>query len=285
VTLSVVAQGTVLVARDNRRLTALDRRASAKRSIIREFSRASRRRMIELMARLDPRQRRAAFLTLTFSGTPSAIEATRAFRAFTMRLRRRYPNVSAIWRKERQQRGSFHYHLIVFDMPYWSQRQIQYAWECCTREGMSRVHVKLLRGGKKQVTYYIAKYCAKVSPRSPSLDNAAYSHVEGDSVTSSSEESEGRLWGYINRAGLPFAPARFALIDDDAMIGKLWRAMFELSGGRAASQPRNARFYGTCCYDLLSEVLSASQKIFFDIFHETGEKLRWHEYDLNLVFA
>jgi len=284
-TLSVVAQGTVLVARDNRRLTALDRRASAKRSIIREFSRASRRRMIELMARLNPHGRRTTFLTLTFSGTPSALEATRAFKAFTMRLRRRSPHCSAIWRKERQKRGSFHYHLIIFGLPYWSQKQIQYAWECCTGEDMSRVHVKLLRGGKKQATYYIAKYCAKVSPRSASLDNAAYSHVEADDSTSSSEESEGRLWGYINRAELPFAPARFVLIDDDAMIVKLWKAMFDLSGGRAASQPRNARFYGTCCYALLSSVVSEAQSLIYDISHETGEKLRWYEYDHTFALA
>lgn len=263
------------MARNNRRLTPL-KSPSAKRGTIRVFTNASRRRLIELMARLSVRATRVTFLTLTFSGTPTAQEATRAFKAFQMRMRRKFPRLSALWRKEPQQRGAWHYHLLVFNMPYWSQKQIQYAWECCTREEKSIVHVKLLRGGKRQAMYYVAKYLAKTdknSPNLPSLDNAAYSHDD----LALSEEETGRFWGWINYAGLPFDIRRSILVDDDDLIESLWREMARMTDGRAGQQLSAARLYGACCYDLAEKLARSAKLLLYDITHPQGEKLHWSE--------
>lgn len=260
-TLSVEAQGSVLIARDNRRLTPLKVRAAAKRGTIRVFSGASRRRLIELMARLRVTGVRTTFLTLTFNGVPTPQEAKQAFKRFTMRLRRRYPAASALWRMEYQDRGAIHFHLLIFNMPYWSHRQIQYAWECCTGELMSIVHVKLLHGGKKQAMAYVAKYIAKASKAvgSAYLDNAAYSHApSGDPL------DPGRFWGWINRPGLPYDVRRLVIVGDEHMIAALWREMAELSHGLAAQQPRAARFYGTCCYDLAEAVSHNAGNVIYD---------------------
>jgi len=280
-TLTVEAQGTVLVARDNRRLTVLKHRAAAKRGTVRFFSKASRRRLIEAMARLDVSHARTVFLTLTFHSVPTPHEAKRAFKAFSMRFRRKFPEASAFWRMEPQERGAIHFHLLTFGMPYWSQKQIQYAWECCTGEDRSIVHVKLLRGGKKQAMAYVSKYIAKNSPVPTSLDNAAYSHGEGEAT----EEDPGRFWGYINKKCLPFAALRMIICDDDSMIQKLWLTMSALSRGRAAQQLRAARFYGTCCYDLAESLARNALNILFDGLHPTGEKFQWYEVDHSLSFA
>jgi len=213
------------------------------------------------MARMDVSHVRTTFLTLTFSGTPSVDEALRAFKAFCMRFRRKFPQASAIWRKEPQKRGAWHFHLLTFNMPYWSQRQLQYAWECCTREEKSIVHLKLLRGGKRQAMAYVAKYLAKpdtaLSPTS--LDNASYPHVEG-----SGESDTGRFWGWLNRASLPYAVQRMVVVDDDELLKALWREMQKISHYRAATQERAARLYGTCCYDLAEKVAHNAQVVLYD---------------------
>lgn len=275
-TLSVEAQGSVLIARDNRRLTPLKVRAATKRGSIRVFSNASRRRLIELMARLNVSAIRTSFITLTFSGVPTPHEAKRAFKAWCMRLRRKFPRSSAIWRMEIQKRGSIHFHLIAFNLPYWSQQQIQYAWECCTREDRSIVHVKLLRGGKRQAMHYVAKYLAKteaLAVGSTSLDNAAYPHAS----EAQASEDFGRFWGWVNFGGLPFDVRRSICVDDDRLIETLWRVMSELSQGRAGQQLKAARLYGACCYDLAEKVARSAKLLLYDITHIGGEQLHWSE--------
>jgi len=235
------------------------------------------------MARLDSQRTRTVFVTLTFHGKPSAIEAKRALKAFLMRVRRKFPGASGIWRLEPQERGSWHFHLLFFNLPYWSQRQIQYAWECCTREDQSIVHVKLLRGGKRQAMYYVAKYLAKVekSLSSASLDNAVYQHdQEGDTL-----DDPGRFWGYINKKDLPFASLRVIRFDDDEIADCLWFEMRKISNGWAAQQEMTARLYGTCCYDLAERLIKTAHKILYDITHFDGSKIQWYETDHSLAFA
>jgi len=260
-TLTVDAQGSVLVARDNRRLTQLKRRAPHRRGSIRVFSSASRRRLIELMARLEVERTRTSFLTMTFTAIPTPAEAKRAFKAFCMRLRRKFPKASALWRLEFQERGAAHFHMLIFNMPYWAQADIQNAWQECTREEVSICHIKLLTGGNRQAAHYCAKYCAKRDQAvgSTSLDDAPYRHVEG-----TPENDPGRFWGWVNRQGLPYAVQRVVVVDDDLLIRALWREMQRISHYRAATQERAARLYGTCCYDLAEKVAHNAQVVLYD---------------------
>jgi len=115
---TVEAQGGVLIVRDGQRFTSQTRRPSTKRGEIARFTMSSRRRLIELTARLRVGTIRTSFLTLTFAGMPSAEQAKAAFKRFRSRLDRRFAKWSAVWRMEYQERGAIHFHLICFNLPY-----------------------------------------------------------------------------------------------------------------------------------------------------------------------
>lgn len=94
------------------------------RGAVTGFSRASRKRMIEFMAKVR-NTGSMMFLTMTYDDAGAAQNDdwhTACFEAFRRRFERQFPAWRAIWRKEHQARksgeliGTFvpHYHLIVF---------------------------------------------------------------------------------------------------------------------------------------------------------------------------
>lgn len=229
-------QGAVVMAYDP------DHRAfppvkSPKRGDVTNFSRKSRRRLMILLNRLDYTQTRAAFLTLTFSGIPTPKEAKRALKQFRMRLARKFPGASAVWRMEFQERGAIHFHLIIFAMPFWPQRDIQHCWEECTHEEKSIVHINALRSRRK-VLYYASKYIAKVEKgdSTTSLDLSPYQHTQ-------EPESIGRVWGWINYEALPLADKHVIVIADAELERYLWWAIRAQSEGRCGNDPHVAMLF------------------------------------------
>lgn len=178
------------------------------RGAVTSFSRKSRKRLLELFNRLEIAGRRTTFLTLTTAQPLPAFQATTAFRKFKERLRRRFPDVSFVWRKELQKRGAWHYHLILFDFPYIPQAQLQRVWEQCTGEQRSIVDVRLVTTHKELMSY-VSKVVAYVSKDddAPSLDTCPYLHAED-------ARSTGRWWGVHNKEKLPFAERRWATCYD-----------------------------------------------------------------------
>lgn len=229
--------------------------------------------MIELMARLAIRKTRTTFLTLTFHAIPTPAEAKRALKMFAMRYRREYPQASAIWRMEEQDRGAYHFHLICFNLPYVPQRDLQASWTECTGEDRSIVHIKLLRGGQRQAMFYVSKYLAKKSsPVSPSLDNASYQHRAAQSA------EPGRFWGWINRAGLPFAMRFETVLHDDDMINYLWWTVKALTWGRGGSQRAALRWYSDDAYEMLAWIVENGDNIGGFMAHEGIKPAHWWEF-------
>src|SRR5262245_44152717 len=74
--------------------------SGGKRGKIVAFSKSSRRRLLRMTARLLVGKIRCTFITLTFSGVPTYEFAKTAFKRFVMRLTRKFPLSSAIWRME-----------------------------------------------------------------------------------------------------------------------------------------------------------------------------------------
>lgn len=242
----VRAQGQVYEVRRLETTTTLKRHAGGLRGIITGFSRASRRRLIDLTARLDTENVRKTFLTLTFSDMPDANQAKAALKRFTMRLRRAFPNFSAIWRLERQERGAIHFHLICFNLPYIPQKTLQKTWEECTGEARSIIHIKLLNSSRA-VMNYVSKYIAKPleSEGFTSLDEPTYQHADG------------RHWGYVNKEKLPMAEKyEYHIADDDAIRYAMW-SCFALSHGRAGRSTQHIKLF---CDDAL-EMLRFTLKI------------------------
>lgn len=117
----------------------------AKRGVIRGFSRASRRRLLHLLASIDWSCKAATTVTLTYPGegwrgsspdapadcldAPAVVEVPRQrdwvlwkyhLARFHLELRRRWGKAyaGAIWKLEFQKRGAPHYHLVIF----WNER-------------------------------------------------------------------------------------------------------------------------------------------------------------------
>lgn len=213
------------------------------------FSKAARRRMMELMNRLRTKGTRTTFLTLTFAGVPSWDNARKAFKRFSQRLRRKYPEMSAVWRLERQERGSIHYHLICFNLPFVPQAELQKVWTKCTEEELSIIHIKLLNS-KKAVMSYVSKYIAKRDGVSdtPSLDDGAYSHAV-------QEIEGGRHWGWINKAKLPFADVYAFYAREGDALRYVWWAARAVSRGRAGKSPKRLVLFAQDCFAWFERLL------------------------------
>jgi len=196
----------------------------SKRGIIRVFSAASRRRLMRFMARLKTRKIRATFITLTFSSEVTNEDAKKALKRFTMRVRRAYEAVSGVWRMEYQERGAIHFHLLMFNLPFWKQSDLQGVWEACTKQERSIVNIKLVHGARS-VMGYISKYIAKKDERSEiaSLDDGSYQHEGRDRLS-------GRFWGWINKELLPLGQKLSGVLLEAATIKSLSSFMWALIG-------------------------------------------------------
>ena len=92
-----------------------DAPAGGKRGRIKGFSFASRRRLMQTVARIRLDAPLPMFVTLTYPNKfPSPIESKRHLKIFIKRLLRAFPDVGLIWKLEPQKRGAPHYHMLVY---------------------------------------------------------------------------------------------------------------------------------------------------------------------------
>jgi hypothetical protein len=171
------------------------------RGIIKEFSRQSRRRLFDLLNSLDKSLEKAIFVTLTYGQSwPDSKTVKKHLDNFLKRVSRRFPGASGVWRLEFQQRGAPHFHLLLFNMPFWDKHALADAWfeivgdeyadnsQGEPRAPFTRIEACL---SYKHITRYLSKYVAKV----------------GDvGLTSSHISPPGRFWGVFNRSAIPYAP-------------------------------------------------------------------------------
>lgn len=227
------------------------------RGTIKEFSRKSRGRMLEKVARLNEAEK-VDFVTLTFDDNTipqDSIELQSHLRALWEYLRRHHPNSSALWRIELKARrsGRFkghiapHVHMLIwganFDRPDYPGHK--YSGEICdvwTRivfRDKQELYESLIEGyrlrtdykelkGNRGVMYYVSKYCAKVESAYASQDAILvylpYSH-------------EGRFWGVFQSSKLPFADLQIVTIEDDTWV-------YEEFKSECAREYYQLHFYG-----------------------------------------
>jgi hypothetical protein len=92
--------------------------AGGKRGKIKGFSFASRRRLMQTIARIRFDAPLPMFVTLTYPNKfPSPIESKDHLDIFIRRLRRAFPDAGLIWKLEPQERGAPHYHMLVYGVP------------------------------------------------------------------------------------------------------------------------------------------------------------------------
>jgi len=206
-----------------------------KRGKVLTFSRRSRKRLIELFARLSRDTTNPIFLTLTYPSIfPSAQTAKNDLRAFLERLKRRFPEarVSLVWRMEFQKRGAPHFHLVAFNLPFLPKEELSAMWRSVIRSDQ-QVFTRIERvRSSRRLRSYVSKYLAKPLPqrkrfltcrivtslplgayarRSGGFNSMPYLHARPFVVNPATGEiiegNAGRFWGIMLRKNLPFAEA------------------------------------------------------------------------------
>lgn len=189
-----------------------------KRSVVTEFSRASRLRLLQKMATIKANGLKSVFLTLTYGQSfPSPREAKRHLDTFMKRLKRKHENISGFWRLEFQRRGAPHFHLLLFNLPFLPKQELANNWFAVIgsaygdfTSGESEApftRIELL-SSHKHASRYVAKYVAKADGVEGGFNIAAYLTAEGEFIHPQNGDncgSIGRWWGVFNAQALPLA--------------------------------------------------------------------------------
>lgn len=173
------------------------------RGIIKEFSRASRLRLLKFIATVAwGKIPMTLFITLTYPDgvTWDDAEIRRKQKYLFHRYIEKHlgRRVAGIWRLEwkvRQSganRGMFvpHFHLLLFGVGFLHHKLIRQWWRnVLGAKGPLATDVQGIRSAKR-ASIYVSKYVAKL-PDASSLDNGAY------------RNNPGRAWGYFRRRDIP----------------------------------------------------------------------------------
>lgn len=194
------------------------------RSRIRSFSTKSRLRLMRFMARLKMSGVRATFMTLTFKGYPTNEVAKLALHAFLQRITRKFKKASCVWRMEYQKRGSLHFHLLCFNLPYWDWKEVLSAWKSCSRQSIARIDIQLIKS-RKGVMYYVSKYIGKVDKKHGSTFFISPPYLHGGR-----KWRKGRFWGYHNKKALPLGEKVQGVLNNNSVINRLSDAAWKIIG-------------------------------------------------------
>jgi len=205
----VEAQGSLLAIKGS--FSVLSKAGGGKRGIVTSFSPMSRLRMLRKVARLAPT--RVVFVTLTYPARyPSPRTAKRHLRAFLERIRRRYPQSSAMWRLEYQERGAPHFHLMFFELGWLPFAELRRWWSEITvkyiDDTLPFVRIELVHS-RRGVMWYVAKYCAKVAD---GVSGSAFFNLD-------TYLHAGRYWGVFNKFQLPYAERRYMEVEQITWVG------------------------------------------------------------------
>ncbi len=208
------------------------------------FSQASRRRVLELCARLERHAAgRVTFCTLTYPPRfPGPREAKEHLRALLERIRRnpKYAGMSAIWKLEPQDRGAPHFHLLFFNAPFIPHAKLYDAWSDIVseyRDGPGGyVWLNEVRSWN-QVMSYVSKYMGKKCTPEPKssgpglLDPTSYPHAGPCHPHPEVDDwkTPGRWWGIFAGSDLPFDEIRVVELPDGAWFESFLKKSLERS--------------------------------------------------------
>jgi hypothetical protein len=175
--------------------------AGGKRGKIKGFSFASRRRLMQTIARIRLDAPLPMFVTLTYPNKfPSPNESKKHIDLFRKRLLRTFPDIGYIWKLEPQERGAPHYHMLVYGVPLHDLFMFTVtAWYEIAGGGDNKhlmFHLGAFRGSqpcvqqvrsRQGVMRYASKYLGKT-----------FEVVGWDEVY------PGRFWAVVQKENIPF---------------------------------------------------------------------------------
>jgi hypothetical protein len=203
-------------------------RGGGNRNRVKGFSRASRTNLLRRLASINRSAFRAfkgriIFVTLTYSHEyPQDPElCKRHLKALRKRLQREYKSFAAFWRLGIQERGAWHFHLLLFVGPSFGsvdklRRFISSSWYEVTgkvAEGHLRAGTRVEAVKKwRQVTSYVERYMAKPEEFPDGLET-------------------GRIWGIWNEELLPVRWEKVEVSLRDAFrIRRIYRKLAKRKG-------------------------------------------------------
>lgn len=213
----IVSQGHLLTVKPFNQLKFEYDNGGATRGMVNDFSGKSRKRLLELVARLkspgqDGYRGTTSFLTLTTQKIYHPADFKPLMFTWLKRLKRKSPTISAVWRIEYQKRGAAHAHLILYNAPYVNKDWIQKTWGEVIEQERPFTRIERV-ANHRAVMSYASKYIAK---RPVGFINLPY-------LTADKETGEirslGRQWGVYNRNGLPFDKHETVILELD---GSWW---------------------------------------------------------------
>jgi hypothetical protein len=209
------------------------RRGGGIRERVKGFSRASRTNLLRCLASINRGafkafRGRIIFVTLTYPGEypqdPALCKGH--LKALRKRLQREYKSFAALWRMGIQERGAWHFHLLVFVGPSFGpigelRRFISSSWYEVTgkvSEGHLRAGTRVETIRKwKQATSYVERYMAKPEEFPEGLET-------------------GRIWGVWNPKLLPVRWEKVEVSLRDAY--KIRRIYRKLAGKKGSGSLR-----------------------------------------------
>ena len=220
---SLEAQGSVLKASVDPPRSKREHSGGGPRGRVYEFSKASRKRLIEKCARLDPKppdghRWLGSFITVTYPGPeadlPTVDQVKDHGRAFRERLRRAFPKASAVIRLQFDSAGARdyhpHFHFVAFGLPYVDKDWLEATWaDVIGADPGNATQIRAL-WSMRQALAYVSDY---VASEGGGLVHLAYPHAgideeTGEVVGDVNEEGLvwiGRVWFEHNKAYLPYA--------------------------------------------------------------------------------
>lgn len=231
----------------------------AKRGVITQFTRKSRKRLLELFSRIILPEKKL-FLTLTYGQKyPDPKTAKRHIDTYGKRLRRAHPDCVFIWRIEPQERGAPHFHIIILGKDFIPVKDIRKDWlEVIGNEYANNAagtpkcpSMKIKRlDSRKQVFYYVSKYIAK--------EALNFNAVPYLTAQQKCEYQIGRQWGIIGRVNLDFAILVTATLAFNS--NALWQFRFEAgkvwNPVRRMVKNKGFSLFTDRAYELLSTFIS-----------------------------
>lgn len=203
-TVTVYPQGSLLTVSKRRVNPYEGQKRDWTRDIIKEFSKASRRRLMRMMAKIA-KSEFPQFVTLTYPAEwPEDPKVWKQhLKKFIMRMKYRFPGFAGIWKLEFQQRGAPHFHLLVWGLPTAGMKNyISHHWYKVVGSGDEKhlaagTQIQRIRSWRG-VMSYASKYLGK------SQENYGL--------------PVGRFWGVFNRDGVPWSDEVIYLVTQSQII-------------------------------------------------------------------
>lgn len=140
---------------------------------IERFSRASRLRLLWMLAEIDEKKlAKSLFVTLTYPKMVEGLDMAKThLDSFLKQIQRTHPNSSTVWKLEYTKLGTPHFHLLILGVGYWHHGDVARAWARIVASdhpmhGQAGTRIERLHS-KRHPARYIAKYVSKHEKHPP----------------------------------------------------------------------------------------------------------------------